>query len=46
VIGSEVVNRPLNGNVTFVKQGDIYISSDHWIIVVNFDLAVYDELIT
>jgi hypothetical protein len=46
VIGSEVVNRPLNGSVTFVKQGDIYISSDHWKIVVNFDLAVYDELIT
>jgi hypothetical protein len=42
----EVVNRPLNGSVTFVKVGDIYVSSDHWKIVVNVDLAIYDELIT
>jgi hypothetical protein len=46
ITGTVVVNRPLNGSVAFVKAGDVYVSSDHLNIVVNFDLVVYEEVIT
>jgi hypothetical protein len=37
---------PLNGSIAFMKDGDVYVSSDHWKIVVNFDFADYEEVIT
>ena len=46
IIGAEIVNKPLNGSVAFVKDKDVYITNDYWRIVVNFDFTQYEDVIT
>ena len=42
----EVINTPLNGSVAFLKNKDIFVTSDYWKILVNFEFAAYEEAIT
>jgi hypothetical protein len=46
VLEAKVVNKPINGSVAFVNDGDVYISSVIWKTIVNFDLAGYEAVIT
>jgi hypothetical protein len=45
IVRAEVVNNPLNGSVAFVKNRDVYMTSDHWRIVVHFGFKEYDEVV-
>jgi hypothetical protein len=45
IVGAEVVNKPLNGSVAFVKKNDVYITSDYWRIVVHFEFREYEEMV-
>ena len=42
----EVINTPLNGSVAFLKNKDIFVTSDYWKIMVNFEFAAYEDAIT
>jgi hypothetical protein len=42
-VGAEVTNTPLNHSVLFVKEKDMFLTSDCWRIVVNFDLTAYED---
>ena len=42
-VGAEVTNTPLNHSVVFVKEKDLFLTSDYWRIVVNFDLTAYED---
>jgi hypothetical protein len=41
-----VINTSLNGSVAFLKSKDIYVTSDYWKILVNFEFSAYEEAIT
>jgi hypothetical protein len=45
IVGAEVVNKSLNGSVAFVKNNDVYITSDYWRTVVHFGFREYEELV-
>ena len=40
-VGAEVINTPLNGSVSFVKDKDVYVTSDYWRIVIILDFTAY-----
>jgi len=42
-VGAEVTNTPLNHSVVFVKEKDMFLTSDYWRIVVNFNLTAYED---
>jgi hypothetical protein len=44
-VSAEVVNNPLNGSVAFVKNSDVYMTSDYLRIVVHFGFKEYDEVV-
>jgi hypothetical protein len=46
IVGAEVVNKPLDGSVSFVKNNDVYVTSDYWRIVVPFGFVDYEEVVT
>jgi hypothetical protein len=41
-----VINTPLNGSVAFLKSNYIYVTSEYWKILVNFELSTHEEVIT
>jgi hypothetical protein len=46
IVGAEVVNKPLSGSLAFVKDKDIYVTSEYWRIIVNFGFTEYKEVTT
>jgi hypothetical protein len=42
-VGAEVTNAPLNHNVVFVKEKYMFLTSDYWRIIINFDLSSYND---
>jgi hypothetical protein len=45
-VGAEVIYSPLNHSVLFVKEKDLILTSDYWMIIVNFDLLPDEDVIT
>jgi hypothetical protein len=45
-MAAEIINKPQNHSVMFVKEADIIVTSNFWKIIVNFDLHPYAEAIT
>jgi len=45
-IVAEVEKTQLNISVSFMKDKDVYVTSDYWRILVKFDVTVYEEAIT
>ena len=41
-----IVNSPLNHSVVFIREAELVLTSDHWRVIVNFDLSAYEEAIT
>jgi len=44
-IEAEIVNTPLNGSVTFMKDTEVYVSSDFWRLVIHFGFTTFEEAI-
>ena len=44
--GVDVITKPLNHTMVFVKDTDVVLTSDHWRVVVNFDLTAYEDAVT
>jgi hypothetical protein len=42
----QVADTPLSGGVAFMKEADVYVTSDSWKVVVNFDFTDYKDEIT
>jgi hypothetical protein len=42
----QVTDTPISGGVAFVKEADVYVTSDYWKVVVNFDFTDYEDVIT
>ena len=40
------MHTPLNGSVAFLKSKDIYVTSDYWKIMVNFEFSANEDAIT
>jgi hypothetical protein len=41
-MAAEIIHRPQNNSVMFVKQSDIVVTSDYWKVIINFDLSPYE----
>jgi hypothetical protein len=45
LVGSTITSTDLKQNNVFIKQEDIILTNDDWKIVVNIELAFYEELL-